>query len=164
MSDRQERLARQVETMIESYTPWRASGSRVQVSCHNHICTLRGIARSRTLKSLAAALARRVEGVREVRNELVCDTDLQVEVSRRLAADERTRAVAPSVTVRVLLGAVDLHGLVADEAARRAVAKVAGEVPGVVQVVNHLRDGTVPPPPLAEPQAAALSSSAGSGG
>lgn len=139
LDERQRRLAERVERRLWTYMPLRASGSRVEVTCHNHIAVLRGIVRSRTLKGTLEALARHVEGIREVRNELVCDTDLEIELARRLALDDGTRAFAHRLRARVLLGNVDLHGMVGSSEESEAVENVARSVPGVRRVVNHLR-------------------------
>lgn len=61
------------------------------------------------------------------------------ETQRRLALDDGTRAFAHRLRVPVLLGNVDLHGMVGSPEESEAVADVARSVPGVQRVVNHLR-------------------------
>jgi hyperosmotically inducible protein len=66
-------------------------------------------------------------------------------LSARLARDERTRTSSVLVETRGQ-GEVELHGVAADAAARRAASEVAQGVPGVRRVHNHLRLGDSPPP------------------
>lgn len=138
LEERDRRMAERIERRLRGYGPLRASGSRIQVDCHNHIAVLRGHVRSRALMGTAAGLVRGMDGVREVRNELVCDTLLEVEIAQRLAADPRTKAFAHRVRGRVLLGSVDLRGRVPEEVAGRAVEEIAAGTPGVRAVRNHL--------------------------
>jgi hypothetical protein len=101
------------------------------------IVTLEGSVPARGLGSMAARLAGGVKGVRQVRDWLVADDDLQVAVAAALNRDLRTRGIQPRV--RVDAGGVRLIGRASDEQTRAIAGEVATGVPGVRGVDNRLR-------------------------
>lgn len=101
------------------------------------IVTLEGSVPARSLGSMAARLAGGVKGVRQVRDWLVADDDLQVAVAAALNRDPRTCGIQPRV--RVDAGRVRLSGRASDEQTRAIAGEVATGVPGVRGVDNRLR-------------------------
>lgn len=75
------------------------------------------------------------------------DGELAAKVAYELAHAPRTWHL-PQPAVRVEGGTVTLSGEVTDDATRSELGRVAGAIPGVGAVVNHL---TVPPAPEARP-------------
>jgi hypothetical protein len=115
--------------------PRREWAIRVRVA--QGIVTLEGHVPAHGFGHMAAQIAGRIPGVRQVRDWLVADDDLQVAVAVALGRDPRTRAVQPRV--RVDSGRVTLIGRAPDEPTRAAAGAVAAAVPGVRGVANQLR-------------------------
>jgi osmotically-inducible protein OsmY len=109
----------------------------IRVRVKQGIVTLEGHVPAHGFGHMAAQIAGRIKGVRQVRDRLVADDDLQVAVAVALGRDPRTRAVQPRV--RIDSGRVTLIGRAPDEPTRAAAGAVAAAVPGVRGVVNHLR-------------------------
>jgi hyperosmotically inducible protein len=135
----------------------RGSLTAVTVRTENGVVTLSGRVPDFETKQRASELARAVEGVRRVVNNLRATTDTvtgtqqrstdQARIQRdrtittavkRELAEDRSRAFT-RVDVDTNAGVVTLSGTVADAAARRRASQVANTVKGVRQVVNHLR-------------------------
>jgi osmotically-inducible protein OsmY len=112
--------------------------------------TLRGHLADRQRRAKAEAAARRVRGVREVRNRLVADDDLEAAIQRALVEDPRTTGQA--IAVRVTEGIVQLSGGVSSGGERatfplgwrtcplgwRTCAEVVAGVPGVRGMICQL--------------------------
>jgi osmotically-inducible protein OsmY len=109
----------------------------IRVRVAQGIVTLEGHVPAHGFGHMAAQIARRITGVRQVRDRLVADDDLQVAVAVALGRDPRTRAVQPRV--RVDRGRVTLIGRASDAPTRAAAGAVAAAVPGVRGVANQLR-------------------------
>jgi hyperosmotically inducible protein len=135
----------------------RGSLTGVTVTTENGIVTLSGRVPDLETKQRASELAREVEGVRRVVNNLRATTDtvtgtqdrstdqarirrdqtITTAVKRELAED-RSRAFT-RIDVDTTDGVVTLSGTVAGAADRRRASQVANTVKGVRQVVNHLQ-------------------------
>jgi uncharacterized protein YrrD len=109
----------------------------VRVMVQDGIVILEGNVQTSGHKSMAVWLAQQVPGVRRVRNLLVADDDLEIEISSALSRDPRTRGV--QARVGSLLGIVTIKGKAPSEEARTAAQSVASQIPGVRTVVNQLR-------------------------
>lgn len=117
----------------------RQSKAVIDVREASGVVTLSGNVRTDTHIALATAIARRVAGVREARSELCSDTELENQVSLKLALDPRTRLTTDKISVTCLLGSVMLDGVVDSEARRQAALAAVGETTGVVEVVDALQ-------------------------
>jgi osmotically-inducible protein OsmY len=141
--ERRETTDRKLEAAVNravlSFEPLRMCRHSMSVQVNDGRVRLTGAVRTTTMKLVAEELARRVPGVQEVQNDLVSDSELQLQVAQRLAADPRTRLLTDVVTVRSFLGTVHLGGQVDSGTRREAAAKVAGEVKGVRQVLDELQ-------------------------
>jgi|GEM_PF-891408 len=128
----------------------RQSQPRLAVETRDGTVELRGNVRSRAIKEIAADLARRVPGVREVINNLVTDTDLEIQAAAALVRDRRTRLFTDKIVVKSILGRVRLRGRVASEEIKVAAEELVAQIPGVHTVVNDLEA-----PPRLKPAPAA---------
>lgn len=107
----------------------------MQVRVQDGVVTLRGNVRNSARRIDAELLARRIRGVLEVRNELISDDELEIEVERALRRDDRI--VIQDAHIQAVLGLVALRGRVATAQQRDLAAQIARHVPGV-QAVNNL--------------------------
>ncbi|HKP53954.1 MAG TPA: BON domain-containing protein [Chloroflexia bacterium] len=123
---------------VASYDPplSRFEEDTVRVMVQDGVVTLEGVVQTGGHASMAAWLAQQVPGVRQVRNLLVADEDLEIAVASALSKDERTRQVRARVESN--MGIISLIGLAPSEEARIAAEKVASDVLGVRRVVNKL--------------------------
>lgn len=132
------RLQAKVHQALLSFDPLRVFSQAISVQVNDGRVQLSGMVRTLIMKRVAEELARKVPGVQEVQNDLLTDTELQLQVAQRLATDPRTRLLTDEVTVRSFLGTIYLQGTADSPARREMAAKVAGEVQGVRQVINEL--------------------------
>ncbi len=153
-------LERAVLEALWGYDPIRHFELPIEVKAQDGVVELRGYVRTRASKAVAGELARAVPGVREVHNNLISDTDLDLAVAMALANDERTAKYSPNVLVRAMLGTVHLVGHVPSVEVKAAAEEVAHGVPGVRAVLNRLE--APPAPPAAEEVVAAPAEEAAS--
>ncbi len=128
----------------------RVSGSSITVETKNGVMTLRGKVGSADEKKAAEEIAKSVEGVTSVKNQLQVvaagerkavdakDDDLTKSVKDRLKKDARLKG--SDVEVRADKGVVTLTGEVKDLGARARASEVARGVPGVRSVKNELKE------------------------
>jgi uncharacterized protein YrrD len=109
----------------------------VRVTVLDGVVTMEGNVQASGHASMAAWLARQVPGVRQVRNLLVGDDDLEIAVAGALSRAERPHGMRAQV--ESFLGVVTLRGQAPNDEARTAAEKVSSEVRGVRGVVNELR-------------------------
>jgi osmotically-inducible protein OsmY len=128
--------------------------STTNVAVQDGVVTLTGTADSERQSRLTAALARDIEGVRSVRNELLVRRDEGPGApvpATPPPADEAALSAAVTAALRsapALAGkrisveadgaVVTLRGRVASDAERELAARLAAGVPAVHSVVNHL--------------------------
>ena len=142
---RDEELSLAVREALLHYDPIRSSDSPIHVTCDDGLVILSGVTRSRPMKRMAEVLARQVPGVREVRNELVTDTDIEAAAALALGMDEHLRKAGGRIRVKSILGVLYLEGDVAAatleeaEELRTRAEEIAEQVKGVIRVVNFLR-------------------------
>jgi hyperosmotically inducible protein len=138
------------KTKIALYADDRVSGSDVNVDTQNGTVTLRGKVATTDQKRAAEEVARTVDGVTTVRNDLQVvstterkvvnaeDKDLKNAVQSRIKQDARLKSA--DIDVRVDAGVVTLTGDVKDLGARARASEVARSVPGVRAVKNELQE------------------------
>ncbi|MFQ6059476.1 MAG: BON domain-containing protein [Anaerolineae bacterium] len=131
-------LCTAVEEALRRYDPLRHSGSPITVISHDGTVELTGVVPSQAIKLVAADLARRVPGVREVRNHLISDTEIEIQAAQALAQDDRTRLASNPILVRSMLGVLYLRGTVASPEAKAAVTEIVRGIEGVREVVNQI--------------------------
>lgn len=134
------------KTKIALFADERVKGRQVSVETVNAIVTLRGKVDSDEAKAAAASVAKAVEGVKSVRNDLqvvppgdrkltdASDKDITQQVEGRLAKDAQLK----KVDVRADRGAIILTGAVPSIGASARASELAREVPGVRSVKNEL--------------------------
>ena len=138
----------EILTRLHNHQALRQSRDCIDVAFANGVATLRGIVRTPVHVELATAAAREVQGVREVRSELITDTEIELDAANRLALDERTRLTTDQVTIASLHGSLLLKGRCDTAEQKAAALELATEVPGVVEVVDGLRVGPPPTRPI----------------
>jgi len=138
------------KTKIALYSDDRVSGTAVNVDTQNGTVTLRGKVASAEEKRAAEEVAKAVEGVTGVKNDLQVvpagerkavsakDGDLKDTVQKQIKQDARLKGA--DIDVRVDNGVVTLMGDVKDIGARARASEVARSVPGVRSVKNELRE------------------------
>ncbi len=121
----------------------------IDVETRNGEVQLNGFVGSSQEKADAAATARRIAGVTNVRNnlevqtehrsggEVIDDAVITTKVKAALIADNRTKA--HQIEVAVSKGEVQLGGFVDSANAKKAAAEVAASIMGVKSVSNDLQ-------------------------
>jgi hyperosmotically inducible periplasmic protein len=134
------------KTKIALYSDDRIKGGQVSVETVDGEVSLRGKVDSDDVKAAAASVAKAVEGVKSVRNDLqvvppgdrkaidISDKDLTRQVEGRLSKSAELK----KVDVRTDGGAVILTGTVPSIGASAHASEVARGVPGVRMVKNEL--------------------------
>jgi osmotically-inducible protein OsmY len=130
-------LRMDVRQAIEGYPRMRVDIAGVNIQAVDGVIWLRGNVSSELNRRLAEDLTRGVEGVAELHNLLIADSDLAASVSSALARDPAT--AEERIGVYPSLGRVHLRGLVRTAAARETAARVAAAVHGAREVMNELR-------------------------
>jgi hyperosmotically inducible protein len=154
------------KTKIALFADERVKGAQVSVETVKGAVSLRGKVDSDEAKAAAAAIAKAVEGVKSVRNDLQVvppgdrkvvdssDKDITRQVEGRLSQDARLK----KVDVRTDGGAVILTGAVSSIGVSARASELAREVPGVRMVKNELtydaskRDRSAVTPPRSQAQ------------
>jgi hyperosmotically inducible periplasmic protein len=135
------------KTKIALFADERVKGTQVSVDTKNGIVHLRGKVDSDEAKSAAADVAKNIEGVQSVKNDLQVvapttrkavdanDKDIAKSVESRMAKD----AMLKKVEVRADGGVVTLTGEVPTINAAAKASEMARGVPGVKSVKNELQ-------------------------
>jgi osmotically-inducible protein OsmY len=119
-------------------TSSRLDFSGVEVSAEAGVVRLTGWVPSTAAKRRAEAIARSIEGVVDVQNELDTQATLTTRVQRALLSDPRTELSAIEVTNHQG-GVITLKGRVDSAEVADAAQEIAAEQPGVLSVVNDLK-------------------------
>ncbi len=143
-------LQDQVRDALARYATLRIWGHALEIQAHDGLVTLSGHVRTLTGKETAERLVRQVSGVRDVKNELTVDTQLEIAVARALGENPVTASSFPGILVGSGFGEIFLKGHVASPQIKETATEVARGVPGVLRVVNELL-APVPPEPLTPP-------------
>jgi len=125
-----------------------ADADEINVEVYKGVVQLNGFVDNEKEKAQAEAVAKAVEGVKGVENnlaikqgkhtsgEIMDDSALTAKVKSALIEDPTTKA--GDINVETRQGVVQLSGFVSNQAQKDAAAKVAGAVPGVKSVQNGL--------------------------
>jgi hyperosmotically inducible protein len=135
------------KTKIALFADERVKGAQVSVdTMKGGVVHLRGKVDSAEAKAAAEQIAKNIEGVQSVKNDLQVvspgarkmidakDEDIEKAVQKRLSADAQLR----SVDVRTDAGVVTLTGEVPSIVAAARASEMARAVPGVKSVKNEL--------------------------
>ena len=140
------RLAVKVNTAL--WSDLRFPGRQISVGTQDGVVTLRGKVDSEETKKAAGDIIGRLEGVKEIRNQLQV-----VPPERRAEVDAQDQAITRAldakfkedpqlqdavIDTRVDAGLVTLSGQVRNAAARSRAVELARAVPGVRSVRNEL--------------------------
>ncbi len=127
------------------------SGKDTEVHTQNGVVTLSGVADSEAQKQLTGEYAKDVEGVTEVRNQLVVsrpekahrtlgqkvdDSSITAQIKIALVMHKSTHPVDTKVTTKN--GVVFLRGEAQNGAEKDLVTRIAGDIEGVKKVRNHM--------------------------
>ena len=130
-------LRMDVRQTIEGYPRMRVDVAGVNIQAIDGVIWLRGNVSSELNRRLAEDLARGVQGVAELHNLLIADSDLAASISSALSRDPAT--AEERIGVYPALGRVHLRGLVRTAGAREAAARIAAVGHGAREVINELR-------------------------
>jgi hyperosmotically inducible protein len=148
------KLTVKIDTAL--WSDLRFWGKQISVETERGVVTLRGKVDSEETKKVAAEIVRRIEGVKQVRNELEV-----VPPERRAEVDARDQAIARAleeqlkqdpqlqnavIDARVDAGVVTLRGQVPGPAASSRAVELARGVPGVRSVKNELSSALLSKP------------------
>ena len=134
------------KTKIALFADERVKGNQVSVETMNGRVTLRGKVDSDEAKATAASVAKGIDGVKSVRNDLqvvspgdrktvdISDNDITRQVQDRLSKDARLK----KVDVRTDRGVVSLTGEVPSIGTSARASEIARGVPSVRSVKNEL--------------------------
>lgn len=134
------------KTKISLFADERVKGTQVSVDTAKGVVHLRGKVDSAEAKSAAGDIAKAIEGVKSVKNDLqvvaptarkavdASDSDIAKAVGTRLSKDTQLK----KVDVRTDAGVVTLTGQVPTISASAKASEMARGVPGVRSVKNEL--------------------------
>jgi osmotically-inducible protein OsmY len=133
------------------------SSTKTGVEVADGVVTLRGEASNQAQKDLTEEYVRDVEGVKEVRNEIIVaqkepgvtetigakidDASITAQVKATLLAHRSTSAL--KTKVKTELGVVTVSGVAANEAEKSLVTKLVTDINGVVSVINNMTVSSV---------------------
>ena len=130
-------LMEAVTAAIESMPLVRETHVPIEITVENGVVTLNGVVLTGVMHRGVLYKASTTPGVKKVIDNLYQDPQIESEVSRALASDERLTA-PPFVTVRSYRGDVTLSGKIASEEEREAVIAIATGVSGVRTILDDL--------------------------
>jgi osmotically-inducible protein OsmY len=133
-----EQIARKVQAAIYSSSSFMPSGdcATIKVLVQHGVVTLRGNVRDRARSFAAQAIANSIQGVQELRNELVADDELKRLVERKITHDPVLTTLDLLVTVH--LGLVEIGGYVPADSLREQLITHVRQVAGVRAIWNKV--------------------------
>ncbi len=134
-----ETLVHRVYGALDKLEPLCGSGLPVQVHVRSGVVTLSGVVASYPIKAQAIDAAHSVPGVHQVRDNLLTDTEIEVQIVFSLSADPRTRDAAHAIAVTAVNGMVSLDGHAPSCTIVQAAEGIAADVLGVRAVSNRLQ-------------------------
>ncbi len=126
------------------------SGIRTTVSAQDGLVTLTGVATSQAQRELTTEYAKDIEGVKEVKNEMIVsetppartfsevvdDASITAQVKSALLTHRSTSSLKTRVATRE--GVVSLSGEAKNQAEKDLVTKLATDIHGVKDVANNM--------------------------
>jgi osmotically-inducible protein OsmY len=129
-------LQQEVDSILFDLTPLHIDLKAVRTRVLDSVLYLDGNISSALRSDIVQDQVLGVEGLMEIKNNLVADDTLAADLAVALAQDERTRDLPIGVYPR--LGTVRLSGAVHTNQQKAAAAEIAKSFPGVRSVVNDL--------------------------
>jgi osmotically-inducible protein OsmY len=129
-------LQQEVDSILFDLTPLHIDLKAVRTRVLDSVLYLDGNISSALRSDIVQDQVLGVEGLMEIKNNLVADDTLAADLARALAQDERTRNLPIGVYPR--LGIVRLSGAVHTNQQKAAATEIAKSFPGVRSVVNDL--------------------------
>ncbi|MFN8498556.1 MAG: BON domain-containing protein [Anaerolineae bacterium] len=145
---------------LHNHQALRQAHDSITIGFADGVATLSGIVRTPVHVELAVTTAQTTPGVKDVRNEMLSDTEIELDAANRLALDPRTRLTTDQVTIASLHGSLLLTGRCDSAEQKAAALELATQVPGVVEVVDGLKVGPPPPRPIYKRKPAAAAAPA----
>jgi len=134
-----ETLVRQVYRALDCIEPLRFAGFPIRVQINDGVATLSGVVAAYPIKAQALQAARSVPGLKEVKDELQTDADLEIQITYALSSDPRTHQAAFGIFINATNGLVNLVGHVPTHGVAQAAENIAAGQPGVRAVSNQLQ-------------------------
>jgi len=129
-------LQQEVDSILFDLTPLHIDLKAVRTRVLDSVLYLDGNISSALRSDIVQDQVLGVEGLMEIKNNLVADDKLAADLALALAQDERTRDLPIGVYPR--LGAVRLSGAVHTSQQKAAATEIAKNFPGVFSVNNDL--------------------------
>lgn len=129
-------LQQEVDSILFDLTPLHIDLKAVKTRVLDSVLYLDGNISSALRSDIVQDQVLGVEGLMEIKNNLVADDKLAADLALALAQDERTRDLPIGVYPR--LGAVRLSGAVHTSQQKAAATEIAKNFPGVYSVNNDL--------------------------
>src|SRR5205085_6915451 len=129
-------LQREVESILFDVTPMHIDLKGIRVRVLDGVLYLDGNISSSLRSDIAQDQVYGVEGLLEIRNNLVADDTLAADVAMALGQNPRTRELPIGVYPR--LGVVRLSGAVRNEQQKAAAEEITLTIAGVRSVINDL--------------------------
>ncbi len=129
-------LQQEVESILFDLTPLHIDLKAISVRVLDSVLYLDGNISSALRSDIVQDQVLGVEGLVEIKNNLVADDTLAADLAMALGQDARTRELPIGVYPR--LGAVRLSGAVHNSQQKAAAGEIAKNFPGVRSVVNNL--------------------------
>jgi len=144
------------EALWEDEVIRRSEYDLMEATAQDGIVTLRGHVSNPVHRQKIHEIVSRVSGVRDVRDKLVLDDELEARIAQTLAREPGLTDVSINVTVEY--GIAYLHGRLRDSQQRTLAQRAAAGVPGVRAVVPHFsltEEVGETPPPVVQPRVGA---------
>ncbi len=129
-------LQREVEGILYDFTPMHIDLKGINIHVLDSVLYLDGNTSSSLRRDIATDQVSGVEGLLEIKNNLVADDTLAAGLARALGQDPITRDLPIGVYPR--LGVVRLSGAVHTGQQKAAAGEIAKNYPGVRSVINGL--------------------------
>lgn len=129
-------VADQVYDLLWSEQGLRTTTADIEIDAMEGLVALNGRVRTHTQRRQAEQLARAGLDGWQLRNNLIADDQLAIDLAGRLAADPRTATA--NVRIDAYLGVVYLRGAVHGAEQRAAVVELVGQSPNVLKVEDNL--------------------------
>jgi osmotically-inducible protein OsmY len=118
--------------IINESSPW------LDVVVEEGVVSIQGNVLTDTIRDAVMYTVARVPGVKKVIDRVTSDTEIQTALAGKLSAEPVLKASWINLTASSYLGIVTLSGQVDSDEAHDAAARIAGEMPGVREVINTL--------------------------
>ena len=129
-------LQEAIYNALYNYPRLRIDLHSVQIRAIDGEVWLTGFVSSTLNRKIIEKLLVPIQGISELHNDIVDDTDLSISISRALSQDSRTRG--KMIGVYSNLGNVQLLGYTHDASTAQAAVQIAGGVAGNAKVVNQM--------------------------